>query len=67
MEPTEPPTVFTFVVKLWHERATGEPEESEWRGELRDVTSGQIRYFRFIEGVVAAMRALMGGKNGRIS
>ena len=40
------PQSHTFVVKLWLEHREVEGLEAEWRGELRDVRTGGVRYFR---------------------
>jgi hypothetical protein len=40
-----------FTVRVWYEDL-GEGR-SEWRGEVRDVASGQQRYFRDWQGLLA--------------
>jgi hypothetical protein len=49
----------TFVVRIWREPGTAEPEGDEVRGEVRDVLSGELRYFRLMQGLLEAVRLLM--------
>jgi hypothetical protein len=39
---TRPPPLFT--IRLWHE--TGANGQVEWRGEVKNIISGEVRYFR---------------------
>jgi hypothetical protein len=38
------PPAQIFVIRLWQE-ALGD-EASEWRGEIKNVITGEVRYFR---------------------
>lgn len=35
---------FQFIVSIWYEETA--PAQREWRGEVRDVRSGAVHYFR---------------------
>ncbi len=43
-EPSKPPRSHLFTVRVWQEDL-GEGE-TEWREQVRLVTSGDVRYFR---------------------
>ena len=58
MEPETPPArSHLFTVKLWLE-PLGDGQ-TEWRGQLRDVESGEIRYFRDLKALVAALQEML--------
>lgn len=57
----------TFVVRLWHEPSTPGGESAELRGEIRDVISGDVQYFRFMDGLMEAIRSLMENGSGGLS
>lgn len=46
-----------FTVRVWHE-AVGDGC-TEWRGELKHVHSGEVRYFRRWSALVALLRAIL--------
>lgn len=58
---------FTFVVRIWREPATAAGEQSEYRGEVKDVVSGETRNFRLLDGLVAALLGFMERNGGRIA
>ena len=54
-----PPTrSHLFTVKLWLE-PLGDGQ-TEWRGQLRDVESGEIRYFRDLTKLVRCLEEVLG-------
>jgi len=50
-----------FTVRLWHEDLGA--GQTEWRGEIRDVVSGEVRYFRDWPTLIALLQAPL-PKNG---
>lgn len=54
-------------MRLWHEPSTPGGESAELRGEIRDVISGDVRYFRFMDGLMEAIRLLMENGSGGLS
>ena len=38
-----PPTNI-FTLRLWHEPLS--KDKGEWRGEVKNITTGEVRYFR---------------------
>lgn len=44
MSDTAPRGPPIFVIRLWQEEFQG--EQTEWRGEVRNLHSGEVRYFR---------------------
>ena len=50
--------VRVFVVRLWLEPSDESGREPEWRGEVRNVMTGRIAYFRHQQAIVEAIRAL---------
>ncbi len=46
-----------FLVRLWREQL--EPERFEWRGELKCIQSGEVRYFRSAAALHRAMLAML--------
>lgn len=57
---------FTFVVRIWREPATVAAEMAEYRGEVKDVITGETRSFRLLDGLHAVLRAFMEKTNGRL-
>lgn len=43
-EPSKPPRSHLFTVRVWQEDLS--EGQTEWRGQVRLVTSGDVRYFR---------------------
>lgn len=43
---------------MWYERSLNEKDE-EWRGEARDVLTGQVLYFRHLSGLEGAVDHLL--------
>ncbi len=39
-----PPPIALFTVRLWQEDLGG--GQAEWRGEVKNLASGEVRYFR---------------------
>ena len=48
---------FLFTVRLWAEDVS--QAQPEWRGQLCLVSSGEIRYFRDWQAMVALLRSLL--------
>lgn len=53
------PGAVTLVVRLWFEGSDAEPAEGEWRGEVKQVPSGRVFYFRGLDGLVERVRAVI--------
>jgi hypothetical protein len=51
-----------FMLRVWQE-ATG-PAETEWRGRLQHVPSGQVCYFRDWAGLVSDMLSILSDDSG---
>jgi hypothetical protein len=41
--PRSPP-INIFTLRLWHEPLS--TERGEWRGEVKNIATGEVRYFR---------------------
>lgn len=48
----------TVVVRLWFEDSS-DGDDCEWRGEVRDVLTGSVGYFRRLEGLVDVLVDLL--------
>jgi hypothetical protein len=48
-----------FTLRLWAEEIGD--EQTEWRGEVRHVTSGETRYFRDWSTLVTLLLAMLPG------
>jgi hypothetical protein len=46
-----------FTVRVWLEELGA--GQREWRGEVRDVVSGEVRYFRDWPTLVALVQAML--------
>ncbi len=58
MDKAQPPSrTHLFTVRVWLEDL-GEGQ-TEWRGEVQYVVSGEIRYFRDWPALVALLQALL--------
>ena len=53
------PDAITLVVRLWFEESAADPAASEWRGEVKQVPSGRILYFRGLDGLVERVREVI--------
>lgn len=51
------PTSHLFTIRLWPEALGG--GGAEWRGKVQHVTSGEVRYFRDWETLVAFLEAML--------
>jgi hypothetical protein len=47
-----------LTLRLWQEVSDGKP--GEWRGQLRDTATGEVRYFRDWQTLVETMPLLLG-------
>jgi hypothetical protein len=54
---TPPPHTHLFMVRVWREDL-GEGQ-TEWRGEVHSVVSGEVRYFRDWPALVALLQAML--------
>jgi hypothetical protein len=54
---TPAPHTYLFTVRLWLEDLGG--GQTEWRGEVRDVVSGEVRYFRDWPTLIALVQAML--------
>ncbi len=53
----QPPRSHLFTVRLWLEELGN--GESEWRGKVQHVTSGEVRYFRDWTMLIAFLQMLL--------
>ncbi len=57
---SEQPERFTselFTLRLWNEPLGR--GQSEWRGEIKNLASGETRYFRYWDEVVDLLREML--------
>jgi hypothetical protein len=58
MDKAEPPArMHLFTVRVWLEELGA--GQTEWRGEVRDVVSGEVRYFRDWPTLVTLVQAML--------
>jgi hypothetical protein len=63
MDNAPPPArTHLFTVRVWLEELGA--GQTEWRGEVRDVVSGEVRYFRDWPTLVALVQAMLPKKGG---
>jgi hypothetical protein len=43
----------SFIVKLWIEKAAGRFRRAKWRGYITHVPSGERRYLKDLDGIIA--------------
>jgi hypothetical protein len=55
--PQAPSHMYLFTVRMWREDLGA--GQREWRGELHDVVSGEVRYFRDWPTLIALLQALL--------
>ena len=48
---------YLFTLRLWADNMETQP--TEWRGQVRDVASGETRYFRDWSALIAALLILL--------
>lgn len=48
-EASRAPPIVIFTLRLWLEAVSD--EQSEWRGELKNLSTGEVRYIRLWEEV----------------
>jgi hypothetical protein len=46
-----------FTVRLWSEEI--DEGQAEWRGKLQHIISGEIRYFRDWDGLIALLQTML--------
>ena len=51
--------ISTLIVRAWRERDGEAPERSEFRGEVRNVVTSEVRYFRRIDGLLRVLREFL--------
>ena len=56
-EARSPPTVI-LTLRLWHEQVGH--DQSEWRGEIKNLSTGEMRYFRRWDEIAALARRMIG-------
>ena len=56
-EPSKPPHSHLFTVRVWQEDL-GEGQ-TEWRGQVRLVISGDVRYFREWSALVPLLATML--------
>jgi hypothetical protein len=47
-----------FILRLWREPIND--EQNEWRGELKNLTTGEVRYIRLWEEIGQFIPAMLG-------
>lgn len=47
----------SFVLRLWREEL--DADLGEWRGQLCDVTTGEVRYFRDWPGLISSLEKML--------
>jgi hypothetical protein len=58
MDNAQPPTrTHLFTVRVWLEELGA--GQTEWRGEVHSVVSGEVRYFRDWATLVALLQAML--------
>lgn len=50
----------SFVLRVWREELGAGCRE--WRGQLRDAATGEVRYFRGWPGLMACLEEMLGGE-----
>lgn len=53
-----PPTVL-FTLRLWLESL--DDQQSEWRGEVKNIATGEVRYFRRWEEIATLVQRMLDG------
>jgi hypothetical protein len=56
-EMPRPPPAIMMTLRLWLE-VMG-PQQSEWRGEIKNLTTGEARYFRRWEEMADIVRSML--------
>jgi len=56
-QPQAPSPTHLFTVRVWREDLGA--GQTEWRGEIHDVVSGEVRYFRDWPTLIALLQALL--------
>lgn len=49
----------SVLLKLWFEPSALPDDESEWRGEVRHLVSGESTYFRRLAGIAGAVEEVL--------
>jgi hypothetical protein len=57
----DPPSAYTFILRVWQERGAGEGGSDEWRGELRRVPDGSQSFFRTLATIPPLLARLLAG------
>ena len=52
-----------FLVRLWRERL--DQERFEWRGQVKNTSTGEVRYFRNAASLYDALLVLLNNPAGR--
>ena len=55
-----PPTVL-FTLRFWQEPL--DAQRSEWRGEVKNLSTGEARYFRRWEEIAALVQRMLDNEN----
>ena len=62
LDNAQPPArTHLFTVRVWLEELGA--GQTEWRGEVRDVLSGEVRYFRDWPALVTLLQAMLPKKD----
>ncbi len=51
------PLTSLFVLRLWQEPL--DEQRSEWRGEIKNISSGEVRYFRRWEEIATLVPEML--------
>ena len=55
-----PPTEL-FTLRFWRESL--DAQRSEWRGEVKNLSTGEARYFRHWEEIAALVQRMLDNEN----
>ncbi len=50
----------SFILRLWLEQSDRGDADGEWRGEVKQVPTGDSAYFRTLEALPPLLAALLG-------
>ena len=60
VQPRSPPI---FTIRLWQEEL--DADHVEWRGEVKNIVSGEVRYFRDWETLALLLPRMLGERESQ--
>jgi hypothetical protein len=54
-----PPCPHTLIIRVWPEPRQLEGREGEWRGEVRQVSTGEVVFFRGLDALCSLVRRMI--------